>query len=562
MAGQDIAVRPDGTLVNQLRKRLAALKSERSSFDAHWRDLADYILPRRARFYTSERNKGTKRNEKIIDSTGTLAARTLSAGMMAGLTSPARPWFRLMPSSLDLMDDGAVREWLWTVETRMRDVFARSNLYDALPNVYGDLGVFGTAALCVVEDEEDIIRTHAPAIGSYYIATDHSGRIVAFFLERSKTVEQLVRQYGTRCTATTQEMYRAGKLDAWVEICEVVDLNPNADDRYADSKLLPYRLVCFEVSGQDNDHPLEESGYHEFPYMVPRWAVTGEDIYGSGPGMDALPDVRQLQLMTKRKLMGIEKMVNPPMVLSPELENKNFSLLPGALNYGRSMSAAPAAMPAHPLNIPLNWLLEDIQAVQQRIQRAMYEDLFLMLANTDRRQITAREIDERHEEKLLQLGPVLERVNDELLDPLIDRTFAIMLRRGLIPEPPEALQGAELRVEYVSIMAQAQKVVHTASVDKFLSFVGAVSQLSPGVVDKVNFDEAVDDYGDQLGISPKLVYASDEVAARREARAQQEQAQQQMVNLAGMAESAKTLADTQMGGDTALNRITKAMGAA
>jgi hypothetical protein len=169
-----------------------------------------------------------------------------------------------------------------------------------------------------------------------------------------------------------------------------------------------------------------------------------------------------------------------------------------------------------------------------------------MIANDTRSNITAREIQERHEEKLLMLGPVLERLNDELLDPLIDRTFGIMLRRGLIPPPPEELQGMELNVEYVSVMAQAMKLTGITSIERFMSFAGNLAGVNPGVLDKVDFDQAVDEYANMVGVPPSMIKDDDTVAKIREQRAQQQAAMQQAEMAAQGAQTAKTLSETQV----------------
>ena len=210
-------------------------------------------------------------------------------------------------------------------------------------------------------------------------------------------------------------------------------------------------------------------------------------------------------------------------------------------------------------------LLEDTRAIQERVNSAFYADLFLMLSMSDRRQITAREIEERHEEKLLMLGPVLERLNDELLDPLIDRTFAAMLRGGQIPPPPRELEGVDLKVEYVSILAQAQKMVALGAIDRLAMFAGTVAQITQQPVDKVDWDQAIDEYGQALGVSPRVIVPDDKVAEARGARAQQQQAQQVAMMAQPMAQAAsaaKAMSETKTGTGSALDAVLGGAGAA
>jgi hypothetical protein len=289
---------------------------------------------------------------------------------------------------------------------------------------------------------------------------------------------------------------------------------------------------------------LDETGFDEFPVMAPRWSLTGEDVYGYSPGMDALGDVQQLQAMQRRMIQSVDKMVNPPMVAPTSMMNKKASLLPGDITYVDQTQGGQTFRPAHEIRMPLQELQVLIQDTQFRIKRCFYEDLFLMLANSDRRQITAREIDERHEEKLLMLGPVLERQNEDLLDPLIDRTFAIMARRNLLPPIPNELQGVDLKVDYTSIMAQAQKMVATASIERFLGFVGNVSGAYPQAMDKVDIDQTIDEYADMTGVPPKIVRSDETVDAIRMARQQAVEAQQRMAQFQQMAQGAKLLSET------------------
>jgi hypothetical protein len=270
-------------------------------------------------------------------------------------------------------------------------------------------------------------------------------------------------------------------------------------------------------------------------------------------------DVKQLQLQEKRSAQAIEKMVNPPMVGPPELRNAKASILPGDITYINQRDAASGFRPAHEVNFRIAELEQKNQQIRQRISRVAYEDLFLMLASSDRREFTATEIAERKEEKLLALGPVLEQLNQDLLDPLIENTFNIMLQQGLLPEPPEELQGMALKIEYTSIMAQAQKAIGISGLDRFIQFTGNLAQVQPEVLDKVDADEAIDLYGDMTGMPPTLIRDDDKVAAIRQQRAQAQAKQAAAENAQMTAQSAKTLSETNMNNpDSALNSVVEA----
>ena len=560
----------------QLEQLRIQLENERSSFIPHWRDLSDHILPTRGRFFVGGSNKGARQNLKIIDSTATLAVRTLRSGFMTGVSSPARPWFKLASPDQDVNDVDAVKEWLTIVETIMRSAFLRSNLYKVLPIVYGDMGTFGVGAIFMEEDPDVVSRFYTFPIGSYMLGSDEKGRIRVFLREFEMSVRQIVEKFGRakgqvginweNISHAVKSLYEQNNLETLIYVCHVVKPNEKHDPNKLESKFKKYSSDYYEKgisssnssshnNSVDDNKFLSRKGYDYFPVMAPRWETTGEDVYATNcPGMTALGDVKQLQLGEKRSAEAIDKMVRPPMVGSSKLRNSSASILPGDITY-LDDSSGNGFRPAHEVRFDINALEQKQQQIRQRVSRAFYEDLFLMLANTDRRQITAREIDERHEEKLLALGSVLENVNDDLFDPLIDNQFAIMVKQGLIPEAPEELQGKELKVEYISIMAQAQKMTGIGGIERLAGYVGQIAQIKPNVVDKFDFDNSVDNIADLLGTPVNLIRSEEDVEAIREQQAQAAQAAQQQEKAAMTAETAQTMSETPVGDSTALDEM-------
>jgi hypothetical protein len=536
------------------QRRWSALKSERSTFFGHWQELSEYIIPRRGRFLSTDVNKGTKKNSKIIDSTATMALRTLSAGMMSGITSPARPWFRLGTPDPELMESAEVKQWLYIVERRMRDIFSRSNLYNALQTVYEEMGVFGTGAVLVEEDADDTIRCYPFTVGEYAVSLSDRLEVNTFYREFRLTVAQVVEWFGlANVSSTVRTQFTNHHLDKWVDIIHAIEPNIDVNQGMSDNQNMPYVSVYFEKA--ETSKFLSDSGYEEFPIMAPRWHVNGADIYGRSPGMDVLGDVKALQIEQKRKAQGIDKMVNPPMQAPHSLRGQTASVLPGGVTYVDTTPGTPGFRPIYEVNPRLGELQQDIAETQDRIRQGFYADLFQMLTLSTRRQITAREVEERHEEKLLMLGPVLERLHSELLDPLIDRTFNIMLRNQLVPPPPEILGGVDLKVEYVSVLAQAQRIVGTGAIERFAGFVGNLAAAKPEVLDKFDADQSIDEYADMLGVPPKIVVSDDEVAKTRAARAQQEQQMQQQMQLQQGLESAKTASQADTGSENLLSQV-------
>lgn len=555
------------------------LENERSNFDSHWADLGRYILPRRPRFSITDVNRGDRRNQNIIDSTATLAVRTLRSGMMGGITSPARPWFRLTTPDQGLAESGAVKGWLSMVSNRMSTIFLKSNIYNTLPIVYGDMGVFATGALFIEEDMEETIRTFSLPIGSYYISTNDKLKVDVFLRKFQMSVRQLVTKFGklkpdgsgqadwSVFSNWVKSSWDRGEYENWIEVVHVIKPNPEFDPKKLEAKYKRYLSCYYErgaagsigtgySSGVDDDRYLSESGYNYFPVLCPRWEVTGEDVYGTDcPGMVALGDIKQLQTGEKRGAQAIEKMINPPMTGPSSLRNSPATILPGGITYVDARDAANGFRPSHETRFSINELEMKQAQVRGRIQRAFYEDLFLMLAESDRRQITAREIDERKEEKLLALGPVLEQMNQDLLDPLIDNTFDIMIQQDLVPPPPTELQGVELKVEYISTMAQAQKLIGIGGIERFLGFVGQMAQFKPDILDKIDGDQTIDIYGEMTSVPPGIVRDDAATAQIRDQRAaaQQQAAQAEQIQQASV--TAKNLSGASLDGNNALNGL-------
>ncbi|MGE9727335.1 phage tail protein [Cronobacter sakazakii] len=549
------------TLKEQLTKQLAQLEQERTTFEPHWRELSDFIIPRGSRFLTSEANRGDRRNTKIVDPTATMANRTLSSGMMSGITSPARPWFKLATPDPEMMDYGPVKLWLETVQNRMNDMFNKSNLYQSLPIIYSSLGTFGTGALAVLEDDEDVIRTMPFPVGSYYIANSPRLSVDTCFRKFSMTVRQLVREFGlNNVSSSTKSAFENGTYENWVDVVHAVYPNMNRETGKMNAKNKAFRSVYFEVGG-DNDKVLRESGYDEFPVMAPRWEVNGEDVYGSScPGMIALGQVKALQLEQRRKAQQIDKQTNPPMIGPTSLKTQRVSLLPGDITYVDQVTGAEGLRPAYQVNPNLGDLLGDIQDTRQLINSAYFVDLFMMLQNVNTRSMPVEAVIEMKEEKLLMLGPVLERLNDEFLDPLIDRAFSMMARKNMLPEPPEEMQGMPLRIEYISVMAQAQKAIGLSSLERFVGFVGNLANAKPEALDKLNVDQAIDNYAVMSGVSPTVVVPQEQAQQTRNDRAQQHQ--QAMALQTGMAavQGAKTLSEAKTADPNLLTALAGAAG--
>ena len=394
---------------------------EQQRFMEYWRQLALAFMPSRPRWLyqrSNERNKGTRMNKHVIDSGPLFAVRTLKSGLHSGLTSPARPWMRLTLPDPELAAYAAVKKWLFTVTQRMLTVFARSNLCSALPSLYGDLGVFAIGAIGVLPDSKDAIRITSYPIGSFACDIDKRGVVGAFSRDYEMTVEQVCEEFGrredgsidwTNISTRVKEDWDRGDYINLVRVRWLVQKNRD----YSGEERLGAKnkrfLSCYWESENNEDKFLRESGFDTFPFMVPRWDVAPEDTYGTDcPGMMALGDARQLQVQQRQKGVAIEKMINPPLQGPPALKNKKVANVAGETTTVEPPQSGRAINPLYEVKPDLSHFVLDLNSVNARIDKAFLVDLFQMMAYQDsitgsQQPVTAREIAERHEEKL-QIG--------------------------------------------------------------------------------------------------------------------------------------------------------------
>jgi hypothetical protein len=544
---------PGAPTRDRLFTRWGQLKSERASWYAHWQELTSYILPRNGRYFRQDRDRGYRRHNNIYDSTGTRALRILGAGMMSGATSPARQWFRLATPDPELNSYDPVKLWLDDVTKRMQRVFQKSNTYNALHQMYEELGTFGTAATILLPDYQSVIHHYPLTCGEYCISTDAKGRVCTLYREFEMTVSQVVKEFGLeKCSVSVQNMYRTGNLDQWVPVIHAIEPRADRDIGKRDAKNMPWGSYYFEVGGEEGVF-LRESGFQYFPALCPRWSVIGGDIYGNSPGMEALGDIKQLQHEQLRKAQAIDYQTKPPLQVPASMKNRDVETLPGGVSYYDGQSNGIKT--AFEVNLNLQYLLNDIMDCRERVRGSFYADLFLMLANIPNTRMTATEVAERHEEKLLMLGPVLERLHNELLSPLVDITFTRMVAAGALPPAPQELQGMDLNVEFVSMLAQAQRAIGTNAVDRFVGNLGAIARMKPDILDKFDQDQWADVYADMLGVDPSLIVADKEVAVLRDARNRAMAAKEQAAALQQTSQSVKNMAQAPTGNQNALTDV-------
>lgn len=540
----------------QIERRWNQMRNEEQSWVTPWKDIRRFLCPTRGFFYDSIPNWGLAFDYKSqLTSRPRRALRTMASGMTSGLTSPSRPWFKLGLSDEEMMDSEPVKEWIGDVEKIIFSILAKSNIYSGLHNCYEEIGGFGTAALMILEDNKNVVRCRPFTIGEYYLGQSETGVIDSFGRNFWMTVAQLVEEFGIdNVCPSTANMFKNGNVDQWIKVSHVIEPNNDRIQDKSDFLNMPYRSVVWE-QGSPVNWALRIGGYESFPVLAPRWdTTTNSHIYGWGLGHNVLGDLRELMKKHSDRNMALAKVIDPPLQKDGTVQGE-VNTLPGGIT-SRSGSTPDAGVRAtYQVNPDLQAIDASIEQIQQEIEKMFYVDLFLMLTDIEGGKMTAHEVVERHEEKLLALGPVLERLQNELLDPLISRVFEICMRSGVLPPPPQELQGQELKIEYISILAQAQKMVGTATIEQTLAFAGNLIGVFPEARDAINPDEAIIQYSQMMGTPAKIIRTSDQIAAVRQQRMQAEEAQRSAAAIPVAADTAKTLSETPVGNSNALEAM-------
>lgn len=555
------------------------MKAERDLYLPTWREIARFVLPQAGRFMPSDTSggsdsrRGQTQMEDILNSVATQALETGAAGMASSLTNPARPWFRITTADPTLAENEAVRGYCFQIERLVQWVFARSNIHGVLVSMYRNAMAFGTAPIWVDEDDREIVRAHTLPAGMYGLAASYQGRIDTCGYEVPMTVRQMLQRFGEDndgLSTSTRRLIERKEWNQTVQVLHIVCPNEDLQIGALDGRQMRWESVWTECAGDEWLPPLRVAGYREFPVMVARWEVNGtEDVYGQGPMHRALPDVKQLQHTEEQGLNLLDKLVSPPTNYPASLRGDFPSIMAGALNVVPGDGSAKVEPTYVPDKGAYQLAMLKCQQLEDRIRRALHEDLWRMLtdratAADGRRQPgtpTATEVIERHEEKLILLGPVVDRFHNEVLSPLIRRTVSVLAERRLLPPPPDELVkalvlGEDIRIEYISTLAQAQRILGIGAIERFGSIVQAIAATDPSgaVMDKIDRDELIDQAADMLGIPPNIVRSDDAVAEIRISRARRMAQQQQMHQAAAASEQVKNLSQP-IAPDSALSKL-------
>ena len=505
-----------------IKKRLGELESHRGTWEEHWQDILDYVMPRKAEI-TSKREKGEKRTEILFDSTAITANNLLAASLHGTLTSPSLQWFHLKLREAVLNQERDVQLWLENSAKRMYDLFNESNFNTEVHELYLDLCSVGTGALFVEESKKgfnvDGIHFNTLHISEYFIKENNNGRIDTLYRKYEMSARQALQEFGEKAIGEKIKDALKDKPDRKFNFVHAVE--PTEDYKRSTGESgtkLPFHSchICME-----DKMVLRTGGYNEFPYLVPRWAKATGEIYGRSPSYNALPDIKTLNKAVEIGLKAWAKAIDPPLLVTDDGVIGRVRMTPAGITVIRNDGAVK------PLPIGSNWQITDMKESQLRtaIRQAYYSDQLQLQQGP---QMTATEVQVRYELMQRLLGPTLGRFQSEFLNPLIERVFNIMMRAEALMPPPEVIQNQKVDVEYVGPLARSQRMVESIAIDRLYQLAMQVGQVDPSIMDNINHDIAIRARAELLGVPKTVLRGLDEITEMREARAQQQQMAQQM----------------------------------
>jgi hypothetical protein len=506
-------------------KRFDSLKADRSVFESHWQEVFEYVLPHKAEV-TVKRTPGDKRNHEILDNTA-IQANELLAGFLHGfLTNPSEKWFELTSGDYRLDEDDEVRRWLQDCENRMMNVILNSNFQTEVHEMYLDLGSVGTAPMSIEEDEAQVVRFTSRPISQCVIDENYRGEIDTIIRECTEmSLNDMVAQFGE--DSLNSKMAEEFKKDPEKKYAVLHGILPREDFERAGvkpKKMLPV-VSCYVV--KEHKHVLRESGFEEFPWVVPRWSKLSSEKYGRSPGMVALPEAKLINKMAETIIKGAQKVVDPPLQLPSDGFILPLNTKPGGLNYRMSGTGDRDEIKPILNDARIDFGNDVMEGVRRRIRDAFYQNELTM--STELPQQTATEVDARMQQRNRFMGPLLGRQTVEFLRPMIDRVFSIMLRRKMFAEPPMKLSGRTIDVRYSSAIAQVQRANTAAAIQKALAASAQAITMDPQVADLFNGEEIVRENVRIYGAPQRILRDRDGIEQIRNARAQ---AQEQQAKLA------------------------------
>lgn len=489
------------------------------------RELSEYFASKMSRFIVTDVNKPLKKTRKIRDSISIKAVNDFAAGMQSGATSAATRWFKVQMKNKELNAIHEVKIWCSEEEELMKRILASSNFYQNMLGAYKQLGSYGFGNIQMESDYETVANFKLLPVGSYRYSKDHRGEPNALCRNYMETADNIVEKYGyENCSSDVQSAYDNSSSQLF-ELVYFVEPNKEHNPHSPLAKHKKFIAVTYEAG---KDKFLSVSGFDKFPFAIFEAEVNGEDNYPSNcPGIQALPDVKQLQEQTKTYSVAMKKIAVPLMKGPASLKKqKGITDAPGQIiaedENGRGLS------PVYEVNPQILQLKQHNDELKETIKEHFYNDLFAVILNTAERGRTATEVNEIKEEKMVLLSPLLDQVHKGLR-AILNWIFYETVRTGIMPEPPEVIQKEEMEIEFVSSLALAQKIKGISATERFTTFTVNLAQMTdPTVIYKINSDQIVDDYAEIANINPKYLVSTDEVNKKRQEIAQKQAQQEQM----------------------------------
>ena len=529
--------------IDKLIARWRKLSGDKGRWHSHWDDLARVQLPRRMGF-TSTVIEGERRTDDIFDGTPMQAARGL-ANAIGGMMRPSGTPEINMRADDDAADNTEeARYWLADSTSRLRDAFSnpKARYLQVSPEVDQDLVVFGTAIEFIGESKNRnnllFQSLHLKDATPFF---SEEGEAEGMFHKRTMSVRQLADKYGEKSLADSTRQLLKDNPDKKIDCLHAVVPRKEYKSGAMMAVNLPIADLWIEI---ETNHQIFAGGFHEFPFIVPRWETSSGEDYGRSPGMIALPDSDTAQAMGETILIAGQRAADPPLFAPNDGSFDAVNTFPGGISYYDVETAtAMRGNPFFPLdsgnNLPVT---RDMQLdVRQQIFAAFYRNVLnLPVAGPA---MTATEIIQRREEFIREIGPMYGRYDTEKTAPEVERAFMVMLRAGGFAPIPPALQGKNVVFEYDSPVKKIRKQIEAAAARQWAAGMIEIAEFKPEALDLINEDELGRFEAEALVIPHKIVNSRETVVAIREARLAAQQQQQQAANMAAAMEVAKTGAD-------------------
>ena len=536
----------------QLVKRFQHANENRANWLSRWQSVGDYINPIRGDI-TAERSYGMPRHTLIFDDTAQMASDILVAGLFSYMTSPYMPWFRLTPREIELLKDDDAALWLQDCENRMYLAYAKCEFYNAIATMYKDLIDINHGLVFIDENMKEKKLSFRNLSPKDCVIFENNFQKVDSFARKIKfSARQAVQEWGDKVNKDITQAIADGKPDKLFDFLHFVQPRNDYNKWKKDSANLPWASVYIDMKEKEI---MEEGGYHEFPLVAPRWSTYTDDVYGSCPGISALNNVKTLNKAMELLIRQAEAQVNPPLQVTPGFKDR-IKTMPGGINVkARKDDDASPIVTVGKIEIT-DKLIADLR---EQVRDRYFVSTFLMLSQLEQR-MTAYEVSQRENEKMMMLGPAIGRITDECLGPLIDRTFNIMLRGGYFLPIPESLMDVELDVEYLSPLARAQKAVQAGSIDRLVAFMAPLTQLYPEIADNLNPDEAIRFYGDTFGVPKSVMRGTKAIQSMRDERAKMQQQEVMRNQMLQATEGIKNIAESDRAATGDKSMLSQIMG--